>query len=190
MLLLGACGSGGTAASEAPTASAPTSTAPTAPPPTTATAAAAEPTTPAPATSTSAPTTAAPAGKLIDYASGDDSGVTIATASDTGRLTGAPADFKTFIAAELAKGSTDVSCTEKPQISVDMVDTGGWARGGYFVPQCGGYAALWAKSDGSWKSVWSGQSLVDCATLTSFAFPVRVVGGQCLEGQDAVTYTG
>lgn len=186
LLLLGACGGGSdrSDASDPATTAAPTSTAPTAP------ATTAPSTTPAPSPSTTAPTTAAPAGKLISYANGEDTGVTIATAADTGKLTGAPADFKAFIASELANATADEGCTEKPQISVDTIDTGGWARGGHFVPQCGGYATLWAKTGGVWRDVWGGQSLTPCSTLTKYRIPARVAGDSCLDGDDSVPYKG
>jgi hypothetical protein len=188
ILLLGACGSSEEsvtafdgprtpASTAAPTSAAPTST------PTATTA------TPSPTAATSSAPAAAP-GKLISYAAGEDSGIILATAADTAKLTGAPADFKSFVAAELTRGTVEQGCTEKPQISVDLIDTGGWARGGHFTPECGGYATLWAKSGGTWREAWSGQSLVECSTLTKFRFPARVAGKQCLQGDDAVAYTG
>lgn len=186
MLLLAGCGSSAespgvatpSATSSAVTTSAP---APTQPAPSA--------TTPTPTATT--PTAARPIGTLIDYETTDEDGATIAVAADTSKLTGAPADFKTFIAGELTKTpSTDEGCTEPPQIYVARVATGGWARGGYFIPQCGGYATLWAKSNGAWQDVWRGQSLVDCATLQRFAFPARVAGDTCLDGEDAVAYSG
>jgi hypothetical protein len=144
-------------------------------------------TTPAPATTR---TPAAPTGKLLDYETGDDEGVVLSTAADAAKLTGAPADFTSFITAELASATPGEGCTEAPQIYVSRVDTGGWARGGYFIPQCGGYATLWAKTGGGWKDVWSGQSLVECATLEQFKIPARIAGGSCLQGDETVTYAG
>lgn len=190
MLLLAGCGS----SEESPGAAAPgaeSSTATSAPAP--AQPAPSSSTTPKPKPTPSATTPAAakPIGTLIDYETTDEDGATIAVAADTSKLTGAPADFKTFIAGELTrKPSTDESCTEPPQIYVARIATGGWARGGYFIPQCGGYATLWAKSNGAWQGVWSGQSLVDCATLERFAFPARVAGDTCLDGEEAVAYSG
>lgn len=182
ILLLGACGSSEEPeASDAPSASAPTSAAPSPTP--------SASTTPAPTATTSTPTAAAPTGKLISYQT-EDGGAMITQASDTAKLEGAPGDFKAFIARELADAEPEQGCTEKPQISVDLLDTGGWARGGHFVPQCGGYATLWAKSQGGWQAVWSGQSLVECSTLTKHRFPARVAGKQCLDGDDAVPYSG
>lgn len=191
--LLTACGSGGSDASDGedvPTA-APTASAVTAAPTT-----AAPVTTPTPSpnatTPSAVPTSAAPGGKVIDYETDDSNGVTIRAASDTARLTGASADFKTFIAAELsaAQSDGDEGCTEKPQIYVSRLHTGGWAAGGHFIPQCGGYATLWARRNGAWKEVWGGQQLTDCATLRRYAFPVAVVGSTCLDGDTERPYTG
>lgn len=186
LLLLAGCGG----SEEAPDVTRPSAE----PPAATATPA---PTTPAPSASTpeptptaTTPTAAKPMGKLVDYETTDEDGATIAVAADTSKLTGAPADFKTFIAGQLGKTSPDEGCTEPPQIYVSRIDTGGWARGGHFIPQCGGYATLWAKSDGAWRDVWSGQSLVDCTTLERFGFPARVAGDSCLNGEDAVAYSG
>ncbi|MCL3818016.1 hypothetical protein [Aeromicrobium wangtongii] len=189
ILLLGACGSSDEPEAAAPSASEPSTSEPTTPAPSTVPTTPAA-TTPAPSKSTSTPTPAAPAGKLISYAQGEDSGVMIATPAETSKLRGAPADFKSFIAAELTRGTVEQGCTEKPQISVDVIDTAGFARGGHFTPQCGGYASLWAKSGGTWRSVWNGQSLTECSVLTKYKFPARVAGKQCLQGDDTVTYSG
>lgn len=186
MLALSACGSSdGTSDAAEPSAETPTTTTAA---PTRATPSA---TTATPTPKATASTTPRPMGDLLDYETADEDGAMITVAADTGKLTGAPGDFKSFIAGELTKkSSVDEGCTEPPQIYVSRIDTGGWARGGHFIPQCGGYATLWAKSGGSWKDVWSGQSLVDCETLERFAFPVRVAGDSCLDGEEAVTYAG
>lgn len=189
LILLTGCGSDSdTTAEPAATTDAPTTSSTTAsstePAPTKTTPSA----TPAPAVTTT--TTDLPSGKLIDYGNADENGATIAVTADTGKLAGSPLDFKTFIAARLAAAKPDGGCTEKPQMYVTRVDTGGWALGGYFIPQCGGYAALWTKSSGSWQEVWSGQSLVECTTLTKYKFPARVAGAECLDGDQTVDYSG
>jgi hypothetical protein len=184
ILVLGACGgSDGNEAS--PSTSATTSAVPSATPST-------AKTTPWPTASTTAAPSApsAPSGKLLTFSDGEGSGVMITSAADVSRLPGAPADFKAFIAREVENAPLDQGCTERARISVDTVDTGGWARGGTFVPQCGGYATLWAKSGGTWKNVWGGQSLTECSVLTEHRFPARVAGAKCLQGDDAVAYTG
>lgn len=187
MLLLTGCGSSDNGSDVAEPSAEPTTAATPAPAPSP-TKPSVTKTTPTPSAS---PTAAKPTGRLIDYETADESGATITTAADTSKLTGAPADFKSFIASQLGKKpAIDDGCTELPQIYVSRVDTGGWARGGAFIPQCGGYATLWAKSNGGWQGVWSGQSLVDCKTLNRFKFPARVAGDSCLNGEDAVVYSG
>jgi len=148
-----------------------TSSAPTTEPTTTATP------TPAP-TTTPTPTQPTKASTLIDY--GDDE-ITVARAGDVAKLTGAPEDFKAFIAADLQRqqATKDKVCTEKAEIHVGKVDTRGWAAGGIFIPQCGGNAALWAKVAGGWREVWGGQTLPDCAVLEKYDFPAGVAGGEC-----------
>lgn len=128
--------------------------------------------------SASAATETPAASDLIDYG---DEGVVVASSGDRGLLVGAPADFTDFIVAELARqqDAKDDVCTEKPQIRVDRVDVRGWAAGGVSIPQCGGNAALWAKTDGSWKTVWSDQTLPDCTVLEKYRFPAGVAGAEC-----------
>ncbi|WP_159085890.1 hypothetical protein [Aeromicrobium chenweiae] len=196
MLLLSACSSDEPATKATPTTAA-TSATPTSAPATTpssspATTAAPTPAaSPAPQPSGPPAETPRPGGRLLDYETDDVNGVNISSRADTARLTGAPQDFKTFVVAELAKAQStpEPGCAEKPQIYVSRVDTRGWAAGGRFVPQCGGYATLWAKPGGAWKRVWSGQQLTDCATLKKYEFPAGVVGGTCLDGDAERPYT-
>lgn len=189
-LVLGGCGSDvEQAASDTATSSTPTTRVPASP----------SSTTPSPSAAPSSPAATVPAatkpapaaGRLIDYEATDEDGIVITSAADTSRLTGSSAAFKRFIARQLSSSASsgDEGCTEPPQIYVSRVDTGGWARGGYFVPQCGGYAALWAVADGAWTEVWGGQSLVDCATLNRYAIPSRVAGDTCDTGGDAGPYS-
>lgn len=189
LILLTGCGSDSdTTAEPVATTGAPTTSATTTPSPEPAPTKTTASATPAPVVTTT--TTDLPTGKLIDYGNSDENGATIATAGDTAKLAGSPSDFRSFIAAQLKAATPDDGCTEQPQMYVTRVDTGGWALGGYFIPQCGGYAALWAKSKGSWQEVWSGQSLVECTTLTKYAFPARVAGAECLDGDKTVDYSG
>lgn len=190
ILLLGACKSSGSdetdAASPAATTTAPASTAtettPSGRPPATSDATDEPDPTSEPS---STPST------FFDYEAVDENGVSISTPADTARLKGAPADLKAYLGALITKQASDEveGCTEAPQISVTQVDTGGWARGSYFIPGCGGAAALWARSGGAWTEAWSGQSLVDCSTLKRYAFPSRVAGDTCDTGSSAQPYT-
>lgn len=129
-------------------------------------------------TSTTAATEGPIASDLIDY--GDD-GVVVARSGDRVLLVGAPADFTDFIVAELARqqATKDDVCTEKPEIRVERIDVRGWAAGGVSIPQCGGNAALWARTGGDWKTVWSDQTLPDCTVLEKYRFPASVAGSEC-----------
>jgi hypothetical protein len=115
---------------------------------------------------------------LIDY--GDDE-VTVARAGDVSKLVGAPADFTSFVVAELRRQQKvkDEACSAKPEIHVARIDPGGWAAGGSFIPRCGGNAMLWAKTAGGWREVWGGQTLPDCDVLEKFRFPAVVAGHEC-----------
>ena len=188
VLLLGACGSDGDDDRADPTAS-PSSPTTSAAPTTKAPTATAKTPRPSPTATTEEPP--AKPGTYLDYEAVNEDGITIAAASDVSKLSGAPLDFKTFIAASIAKQAAQgvEGCTEAPQINVTQIDTGGWARGSYFIPGCGGSAVLWAKSGGSWQQAWTGQSLVDCATLERYDFPSRLAGSTCEAGGDSKAYT-
>jgi hypothetical protein len=189
-LLLGGCGSDGgkddAAAPSTTTSAAPTGTAPSTAPSTS---------TPAPKPTTSpTPTpsnTPAKPGTYIDYEAINEDGIRIASAADTGKLTGAPTDFKSFVGTLIEKQATGgtAGCSEAPVIYVTQIDTNGWARGSYSTPGCGGSGALWAKSGASWTEAWSGQSLVDCATLYRYAFPSRLAGDTCETGGGTKPYS-
>ncbi|MGA8988550.1 hypothetical protein [Aeromicrobium sp.] len=139
----------------------------------------------APAPEPTGTTTTVP--DVVDY--GDDE-VTVAQPDDTARLTGAPDDFTAFIRRELARqrASKDDVCTEEPEIHVARVDPSGWAAGGTFIPQCGGNAVLWAKVAGTWKEVWAGQTLPDCATLKKYRFPAAIAQKTCTQGDEEIPF--
>ncbi len=164
------------AAEPTPTATASTSAAPTQTPPPTPTGDAPDPKTPA-----------------IDYDTEQDSGVTVKDSAAADGLSKAPSDFKEFIAAELTRLQDEAGsdCSNKPQIRVSKLQPAGWAAGGVFTPECGGYSVLWVKTGGTWAQVWGGQELVDCVTLTRYKFPASVAGDSCLgQSGSSFTYTG
>lgn len=186
VLLLGGCGSDGgkddAADPSATSSAAPTETVPSAAP------SSSKPSTPPTPTASNTP---AKPGTYIDYEAVNEDGIRIASAADTSRLTGAPTDFKVFIGTLIEKqaASGTAGCSEAPVIYVTQIDTNGWARGSYSIPGCGGSGALWAKSGSSWTEAWSGQSLVDCATLRRYAFPSRLAGDTCDSGDGTKQYS-
>jgi hypothetical protein len=156
----------------APETPTPTETAPTDP-------AASETDSPGSAPQTPAPTETGPP-RLIAYAGGESPGAEIHDQADADRLEGAPDDFKQFIgrtAERLAKGST---CTDGyVGVTVETLRTDGYAVGG--VNECGGYRALWAIVDGSWKEVAASQEMWDCAVLERYAVPSDIAGDRCYD---------
>lgn len=161
-------------AKPAPTSSGPSSAAPS----------------PSPTGSIEAPDPDAP---VVDYKTSEDSGEVVSDASGAAGLAKASDDFKAFISAELTRlqNESGGDCPGKPAIRVSKLQNAGWAAGGVTVPECGGYAVLWAKQGGEWGQIWGGQELVDCTTLLRYKFPVSVAGDQCLtqEGSSS-TYRG
>ena len=151
---------------------------------------------PSPTVSSSSPTptptateSVDPDAPPIDYDTPDDSGFVVADAAGADKLEKASPDFKAFIAEEVVRLQDEAGsdCANKPQIRVSKLQAAGWASGGVFTPECGGYAVLWAKSGTQWSQVWGGQELVDCVTLMRYKFPASVAGQQCL-GQNGTSY--
>lgn len=163
---------------------------------------------PKPAPTTAIPTTASPTPSAtptpteetpdpdappIDYDDESGTGAVVPTPGDTSNLDQTSPEFQAFISAELTRlqNESGGDCTNQPQIRVNKVQSAGWASGGVFTPECGGYAVLWAKQGGEWSQVWGGQELVDCSTLLRYKFPVSVAGDQCLTQEGASsTYAG
>jgi hypothetical protein len=144
------------------------------------------PTQPAPAgtdspgTAPQAPPTESGPPRLIGYAGGESPGAEIHDQADADRLQGAPEGFKQFIgrtAERLAHGST---CTDGyVGVTVETLRTDGYAVGG--VNECGGYRALWAVVDGSWKEVAASQEMWDCAVLEHYTVPSDIAGERCYD---------
>lgn len=130
-------------------------------------------------TETPEPTESA-APRMIAYAGGESPGAEIQSQADADKLKRAPEDFRRFIgrtAERLADGST---CTDGyVGVTVEFLRTDGYAVGG--VNECGGYRALWAVVDGSWKEVAASQEMWDCAVLRRYAVPSEIAGSRCYD---------
>ncbi len=124
-------------------------------------------------------TSPTPSPQLLTYGSADI-GVDITQPSQVDQLVGAPDDFKTFAAGLVTQLNNDDSCPDASSgITVRKVRTDGFAVGG--VHSCGGYAALWASVDGTWKEIEGAQELWDCAALAKYAVPSDIAGHQCYD---------
>ena len=75
-------------------------------------------------------------------------------------------------------------------VGVTRIYTSGFAAGSQH--SCGGAAFIWAKRDGVWQEVWSGQEAPDCDTMEKYSVPETIVGGKCFdaEKQGHNDYTG
>lgn len=118
--------------------------------------------------------------RLITYADGNSPGVFVEKSADVAELRGAPDDFRAFIGTTIQQVLDDSSCTDGAVgVSVKAVRSDGFASGG--VNDCGGYAALWAVVDGSWKEIEGAQELWDCAVLERFKVPSDIAGDACYD---------
>ncbi|MGN6577747.1 MAG: hypothetical protein ACTHKG_18905 [Nocardioides sp.] len=124
--------------------------------------------------------TQAAAPRLLAYAGGESPGAEIRSQADADKLAGAPEGFKQFIgrtAERLADGST---CEDGyVGVTVEFLRTDGYAVGG--VNECGGYRALWAVVDGSWKEIAGSQEMWDCAVLQRYTVPSEIAGSRCYD---------
>ena len=140
----------------------------------------------------SSPKPTEPKSEVIEYTDNPDEGVgvDIKKVADVNLLEGAPDDFKQFIAGIIAyqegMGVQDKDCPFS--VSVDVIDTTGFARGSMFA--CGGAAFIWAKRDGTWQQIWGGQDAPACEELTKFSVPKSMGFKECWDGKRIVDYTG
>lgn len=138
-------------------------------------------------TATSPSTTPAEA-ELIEYDQDEAVGVTVTKAADVAKLEGAPDDFKQFVAGiiDVSKAPPDDDC--QVRVGVARIDTSGYAAGS--ILSCGGAVYIWAKRDGVWQEIWSGQEIPDCDDMKSFSVPEPIAGDQCYDGKkNLVDYT-
>lgn len=118
--------------------------------------------------------------RLIAYAGGESPGVEVHTRVDAKNLRGAPEAFKRFIGRTAQEVADASSCSDGyVGVTVATLRTDGYAVGG--VNDCGGYAALWATVDGRWKEIAGTQEAWDCAVLERYAVPSDVVGTTCYD---------
>ena len=114
------------------------------------------------------------------------------------RLPGAPAEFRTFVKAQLHElwdelGHT-AGCKSSPLITVEALRTDGFALGAVnTLPRkhCetgGGYEAIWAVRHGAWKQVIGTQEVVACTRLERFDIPSEIGVHECYQGGQVVPY--
>jgi hypothetical protein len=132
---------------------------------------------PAPLTSSPTPSPSDEAPKVITY---PGSGVEVVSESDTAKLTGTTAAFRTFIASQAQKVATDAAACPGAahSITVQKYSSAGYAVGA--VNECGGYAALWVERDGAWQEGMGTQDVWDCGTLGYLHVPTSFAG-QCAD---------
>jgi hypothetical protein len=106
--------------------------------------------------------------------------VEVTNRAQASRLRGAPADFKQFIGETAEKLSQGTTCEGAyVGVTVELLRTDGYALGG--VNDCGGYAALWAVVDGSWKEIGGTQDMWGCRRLERYQVPSDVAGKKCYD---------
>lgn len=130
------------------------------------------------AAATAAPARGAP--RLFSYAGGESVGAGIHSTADARRLLkGTGGAFKRYIGGLADALAADPTCAaaDYSGITVEVMRTDGYAAGG--VNCAGGYAALWAVVDGSWKQIAGTQDAWDCRVLRKRDVPSDVAGDSC-----------
>lgn len=122
---------------------------------------------------------------IVDYTHGDSfDGIAIRRAGDVAKLVGSPQDFKQFIENELGRQqqADDSFCgTRGGTVTVQKIASSGYAAGAINSDCGGGYAAFWARKNGSWKEVIGTQSEMACSQLKGTGFPTQIVGDECYD---------
>ena len=132
-----------------------------------------------------------PAAELIDYEKDGAKGVSLRKPADVAKITGAPDDFKQFMAGFVDATVAGV-IEQDPEcpmaVTVDRFDTSGYASG--VVGDCGGAAAMWGKRDGIWQQIWVGQTIPECSDMTKYSVPQSIAGDRCWDGKKDIAYSG
>jgi hypothetical protein len=140
---------------------------------------------------TSSSTRTEPRSELIEYDQEEAAGVTVTKAADLAKLKGAPDDFKQFVAGLIDGFEAPPHDDCQFEVDVAKIDTSGFAAGS--MGSCGGAIYIWAKQDGVWQEIWSGQELPVCADMEKYSVPKPIAGDQCYRNKDLtdlVDYTG
>jgi hypothetical protein len=124
---------------------------------------------------------------LVDYGK---EGIELRSGRDVHKLKGAPDDFKQYMAGLADATGFDADPDDEcvPRVYVDKIEPRGYASGAEI--SCGGAAIIWARRDGIWREIWSGQITPDCPTMKKYSVPTSIVGDRCydVEAQDDVPY--
>jgi len=130
-------------------------------------------TTPPAETVTPTPSESVTESVLIDYGA---EGISVEQPGQVDLLEGAPDDFKAFIADEVQAAIDDgADCPDAFHgVTVSRIK-GDVALGA--VNSCGGYVALWARTDGAWEEIIATQEAFQCADLEEYGVPASFVGG-------------
>lgn len=117
-------------------------------------------------------------------------GVPLYTADDASRLTGAPKDFKQFMAYEVRKAikADDPSCSEPAVYSVTAIASTGHASGEF--SHCGTEKIFWARKSGQWIAIWHGTGVPPCSDLKRNKVPNGLAGNKCKAEGSTHVYTG
>lgn len=114
---------------------------------------------------------------LVDYVDPEltSEGATVTTPDHLTGLTGAPEDFRSYLAGRLGNADIiDCSLT----ITVQRIDTAGWAIG--TTSSCDEQRrVVWSRGPGGWGEIGSPSGDLDCEALEQQGVPRRVVGDAC-----------
>ena len=140
---------------------------------------------------TSSSTSAEPKADLIEYEKDEPpNGVTISKPADIAKLKGAPDGFKQFIAGlvDASKVHPEAEC--ELRVGVAKVDASGFALGDMALPSCDGAVFIWARWDGVWQEIFSGQAIPACSDMKKYSVPRPIAPEKCEEGRKTVDYPG
>ncbi|WP_409484134.1 hypothetical protein [Arsenicicoccus dermatophilus] len=105
-----------------------------------------------------------------------------------GQVKGATGDLKAFLVKQLRTINAGDGCDVGAIVDKRV---GGYARGQYWAPECGGAAAIWADAGHGWYQVYEGQEAPACSLIARKApkLPASLGVGCVNEAGKAVTYS-
>ncbi len=105
--------------------------------------------------------------------------VDVMAAADAKKLTGTSPDFQAFMAESVS--APDASGCQS-EFTILAFHPDGYASGQEFAAGCGGSLNIWGKVGGTWKTLMTMQSVVECTEMASNGIPKGIPDVPCLDG--------
>ncbi|MEO7588784.1 MAG: hypothetical protein ABIS84_12245 [Arachnia sp.] len=110
--------------------------------------------------------------------------MSVTTVAGAEKLTATSPDFRAFVAQRVS--APDASGCQS-EVTVLAFHPDGYAAGQEFSPGCGGSQNIWGRVGGTWKTLMSMQSVVECTEMAANNIPKGLPDIPCLDAGGDLT---